>query len=232
MKIKKVINKPIDFDDFASNYENHISNSFGNIDNDVSYYHSAKAKIAKNELDYTPKKILDFGCGIGLMINFLIQNFKDSDFFAYDDSEKSLEYVKAKYPKVNCISKLDVKEEFDLIFVSNVIHHVKSSERNSLFEKIHDLLAVDGHLLIYEHNPYNPITLKLVANCAFDADAELIKKKDLIKLCSFNNLQLKKSGYIHFFPSKLKFLFNTEKYLKWCFLGAQYFCIFKKNFKR
>ena len=231
MKIKKAINKPIDFDDYASNYENHISNSFGNIDNDVGYYHSAKAKIAKNELDYTPKKILDFGCGIGLMINFLIQNFKGSDFFAYDDSEKSLEYVKAKYPKVNCVSRLDINEEFDLIFVSNVIHHVKSSERNSLFKKIHDLLAVDGHLLIYEHNPYNPITLKLVANCAFDADAELIKKKDLIKLCNFNNLKLKKSGYIHFFPSKLKFLFSFEKYLKWFFLGAQYFCIFKKQTK-
>jgi nucleoside-diphosphate-sugar epimerase len=61
MKIKKINNKPINFDDFASNYKNHISNSFGYIDNDVSYYHSAKAKIAKNELDYTPKVHLEDG---------------------------------------------------------------------------------------------------------------------------------------------------------------------------
>ena len=65
MKLKKLNNKPINFDDFASNYKNHLSNSFGNIDNDVNYYHSAKAKIARNELDFTPKKILDFGCGVG-----------------------------------------------------------------------------------------------------------------------------------------------------------------------
>ena len=92
-------------------------------------------------------------------------------------------------------------------------------------------MTEDGNLLIYEHNPYNPVTLKIVANCEFDADAELIKKKDLIKICNLNNLKLKKSGYIHFFPSKLKFLFKVEKYFKWFFLGAQYFFIFKKNTK-
>ena len=31
-------------------------------------------------------------------------------------------------------------------------------------------------MFIFEHNPYNPITLKMVANCEFDADAELIKE--------------------------------------------------------
>ena len=165
------------------------------------------------------------------MIKFLIQNFKHSVFFAYDDSEKSLEHVKVKYPEVNCINILDTKEKFDLIFISNVIHHVKSAERDDFFKKIHQLLTEDGNLLIYEHNPYNPVTLKIVANCEFDADAELIKKKDLIKICNLNNLKLKKSGYIHFFPSKLKFLFKVEKYFKWFFLGAQYFCIFKKNTK-
>ena len=231
MKSEKEINKPVNFDDFASNYENYISDSFGIIDNDVSYYHSAKAKIAKSELDYTPKKILDFGCGIGLMIKFLIENFHYSKFFAYDASTKSLEYIKKKYPKVNCIETLNTKERFDLIFISNVVHHVKNSERNDLFKKIYNLLTEDGSLLIYEHNPYNPIALRAVANCEFDTDAELIKKKNLIKLCEFNNLKLKKSGYIHFFPSKLKMLFKIEKYLKWLFLGAQYFCIFKKNTK-
>ena len=83
-------------------------------------------------------------------------------------------------------------------------------------------------MFIFEHNPYNPLTLKLVANCEFDVDAELIKKKDLIKICKKNKFNIFKSGYIHFFPSKLGFMFKLENYLKWLFLGAQYFCLFKK----
>lgn len=229
MKKKQKIDKSIDFDDFSLNYEDKILESFGNIDSNVSYYHSGKTKIAKRELNFTPNKILDFGCGIGSMLKFLKETFTDSKFYAYDESLKSLEHLKIKYPDVNCVYSLNLVEKFDLIIVSNVIHHVKSTERSDLFQKIYNLLDDNGRLLIYEHNPYNPITLKVVANCEFDIDAELINKKNLIKLCSENNFQLQKSGYIHFFPSKLKILFNLEKYLKWFFLGAQYFCIFSKK---
>mgnify|MGYP000876598678 CR=1 FL=1 len=228
MKIEKKNDKHINFDDFSSNYEDKILKSFGNIDSNVSYYHSGKAKIAKRELTSIPNKILDFGCGVGSMLKFLKENFNESKFYAYDESLKSLELVKTKYPDVNCINNLNTIEKFDLIFVSNVIHHVKSVERNDLFQKIYNLLEDNGRLLIYEHNPYNPITLKVVANCEFDIDAELINKKNLIQLCSKNNFKLEKSGYIHFFPSKLKFFFYIERYLKWFFLGAQYFCIFRK----
>jgi SAM-dependent methyltransferase len=229
MKKKQKIDKSIDFDDFSLNYEDKILKSFGNIDSNVSYYHSGKTKIAKRELNFTPNKILDFGCGIGSMLKFLKETFTDSKFYAYDESLKSLEHLKIKYPDVNCVYSLNSVEKFDLIIVSNVIHHVKSTERSDLFQKIYNLLDDNGRLLIYEHNPYNPITLKVVANCEFDIDAELINKKNLIKLCNENNFQLQKSGYIHFFPSKLKILFNLEKYLKWFFLGAQYFCIFSKK---
>ena len=228
MKKKQKINKSVNFDDFSTNYEDKILKSFGNIDNNVSYYHSGKAKIAKRELASDPNKILDFGCGIGSMLKFLKENFKNSEFYAFDESLKSLEHIKLNYPDVNCLYDLNTIEKFDLIILSNVIHHVKSSERNNFFKKIYNLLDDNGKLLIFEHNPYNPITLRVVANCEFDIDAELIKKKNLIKLCNENNFQLQKSGYIHFFPSKLKFFFNLERYLKWFFLGAQYFCIFRK----
>jgi len=228
MKTDKIKKKIVNFDDFASKYENYLSTSFGKIDNDVGYYHSAKGKILKKELNIIPKKILDFGCGVGLMLKYLKKNFADSEIYAYDDSTKSLEYVKLKYPDINCINNLDQNLKFDLIFISNVIHHVKDLDRAVLFKKIYNLLDENGKLFIFEHNPYNPITLRVVANCEFDIDAELIKKKDLIKICRDNKLKVEKSGYIHFFPSKLRFLFKIESYLKWFFLGAQYFCIFTK----
>ena len=229
MKKNQKTTKSINFDDFSSEYENKILKSFGKIDNDVSYYHSGKAKVAKRELNYNPNKILDFGCGVGSMLKFLKDNFGQSKFYAYDESIKSLEILKSIYPDVNCIYNLNTIEKFDLIILSNVVHHIKSVDRNNVFKKIYNLLDDNGRLLIFEHNPYNPITLKIVANCEFDADAELIKKKDLVNFFVKNNFKLQKSGYIHFFPSKLKILFNIERYLKWLFLGTQYFCIFSRK---
>ena len=220
--------KKINFDNYADNYKEHINKSFASFENNLSYYHIKKSEIVKKELGYQPKKILDLGCGIGTMLELLQKQFPDSTFYAQDESKKSMDYIKKNYPKVNCLTNLNTTEKFDLIFLSNVIHHVKSSERDGLFKIIYNLLNPDGKLFIFEHNPYNPLTLKLVANCEFDADAELIKKKDLIKICKRNDLKIFKSGYIHFFPSKLGFLFKIENYLKWLFLGAQYFCIFQK----
>ena len=220
--------KNINFDNYADNYSEHINKSFGSLENNLDYYHIKKSEILKMELGYQPKKILDLGCGVGTMLKLLSKQFPDSVFYAQDESPKSMDYIKKNHPNVNCLSDLNTEEKFDLIFLSNVIHHVKSSERDDLFKKIHSLLNPDGKLFIFEHNPYNPLTLKLVANCEFDADAELIKKKDLIKICKRNNFKIFKSGYIHFFPSKLGFLFKIENYLKWLFLGAQYFCIFQK----
>ena len=46
MKKEQKIDKSINFDDFSSSYEDTILKSFGNIDSNVSYYHSGKAKIA------------------------------------------------------------------------------------------------------------------------------------------------------------------------------------------
>lgn len=220
--------KKINFDNYADNYNEHINKSFGSLENNLDYYHIKKSEILKMELGYQPKKILDLGCGVGTMLKLLSKQFPDSIFYAQDESPKSMDYIKKNHPNVNCLSDLNTEEKFDLIFLSNVIHHVKSSERDDLFKKIHNLLNPEGKLFIFEHNPYNPLTLKLVANCEFDADAELIKKKDLIKICKRNDLKIFKSGYIHFFPSKLGFLFKIENYLKWLFLGAQYFCIFQK----
>ena len=220
--------KKINFDNYADNYNEHINKSFGSLENNLDYYHIKKSEILKMELGYQPKKILDLGCGVGTMLKLLSKQFPDGIFYAQDESPKSMDYIKKNYPNVNCVTDLNTEEKFDLIFLSNVIHHVKSSERDDLFKKIHSLLNPEGKLFIFEHNPYNPLTLKLVANCEFDADAELIKKKDLIKICKRNDLKIFKSGYIHFFPSKLGFLFKIENYLKWLFLGAQYFCIFQK----
>ena len=65
--------KNINFDNYADNYKDYITKSFGNIEDNLNYYHIKKSEILKKELDNQPRKILDFGCGVGTMLRLLVE---------------------------------------------------------------------------------------------------------------------------------------------------------------
>ena len=140
--------KKINFDNYADNYKDYITKSLGNLEDNLNYYHIKKSEILKKELGYQPKKILDLGCGVGTMLELLIKNFKGSAFYAYDESKKSMDYIKKKFPKINCLDNLETSEKFDLIFISAVVHHVKSGDRDDLFRNIYNLLSPNGVMFI------------------------------------------------------------------------------------
>jgi len=116
--------------------------------------------------------------------------------------------------------------EFDVIFLSTVIHHITASERIGIFNRLRGKLRENGCLFIVEHNTYNPLTRKIVANCEMDADAELISIHELRRLleesCQF---RIADSGFCSFFPEPLKALARLDGLLKRIPLGGQYFVI-------
>lgn len=221
--------KKIDFDQFSDDYKHYISNSIEKFDKNLGYYHDSKISITQNRAKHNPRNILDFGSGVGTMIPYIKKRFKKSKIYAFDESKNSLTLLKKNYPFVRCLKKVDGKIKFDLIFLSGVIHHIDKNIRNKILKKIYLSLKKSGKLIIFEHNPYNPLTNIVVKNCEFDQDAQLIKKSELIRICENVKLKIVDSAYIFFFPTSLKKFRGLEKYLEWFFLGAQYFCIFKKN---
>jgi SAM-dependent methyltransferase len=225
MKNKKKIN----FDQYSSDYKHYINDSIDKFDKNLSYYHESKIEITKNRAIRNPKNILDFGCGVGTMIPHMKKKFKKSKIYVFDESKDSLKFLKNKYPFVSCLKKMNGNIKFDLIFLSGVIHHIDRSMRKRILKKIYSSLKSAGKLIIFEHNPYNPLTNIVVKNCEFDRDAQLIKKKELINICENVSFKVDDSAYVYFFPTSMKKFKVLEKYLEWFFLGAQYFCIFKKN---
>lgn len=225
MKNKKKIN----FDRYLNDYEYYIQESTKKFDKNLDYYRKNKIEITKERTLNYPKNILDFGSGVGVMIPHMKKKFSKSKIYAYDESRESLKFLKKKFPFVTCLKKIDGQIKFDLIFLSGVVHHIEKNLRERVFKKIHSSLNASGILVIFEHNPYNPLTNIVVKNCEFDQDAQLIKRRDLIKICEKVNFKINESAYIYFFPTFMKQLRFLEKYLEWFFLGAQYFCTFKKN---
>jgi SAM-dependent methyltransferase len=84
-------------------------------------------------------------------------------------------------------------------------------------------LRPGGNLFSFEHNPYNPLTVRVVNNCAFDENAKLIYGRDLrnnILRAGFTSVRTR---YRVFFPHALRALRAVEPALAWLPLGGQYF---------
>jgi len=217
------------FDDHSKTYVNSTAKLLKFFTSDYSYIHLIKVRLLKKNCE-KPKTILDLGCGVGLYLNHLKKEYENSQIFATDPSIKSLEIAKKNYEGINFIQFKEIeKYSFDLIMVNGVFHHIEPENRQKEFNKIYKILKKDGTVFLTEHNPYNPVTRKIVSNCEYDEDAELITMKNMKKIISHSNLDIENSGYFLYFPYFLRILNPIEKILKKLPLGGQYFISAKKN---
>ena len=218
-----------EFDKFAENYHESLRKSLAVTRTSDEYQAEYKVRLLKNRLaqGVSGLNVLDFGCGVGLSLPYLLEQFSGSKIFATDVSEVSLDMVRARFPQVTIVgSALNTIEKFDLIFMSTVLHHITSSARVEILKKVRANLKPDGRLVVIEHNTYNPLTRRIVSNCPMDADAELISMRDIKKLlgasCGF---RIRETGYCSFFPEPLKVLAKLDRVLKKIPLGGQYFVV-------
>ena len=220
----------IDFDDYVHTYEKTLIDQLGFFVKKRDYYSEYKVELATRFV-VDPLKVLDFGCGIGLSLPFIKKYFPKSAIFASDTSRQSLDYVANTYPEVSVIHDDEIGiQKYDFIFIAGVFHHIELEDRDLVFQRLQRCLENNGRMIIFEHNPYNPLTQKLVSNCEFDADANLVSKGKMYKYIeSTPGLRVLSSGYTLFFPESLKKLHGLENFIRWLPLGGQYFVLVGKK---
>ena len=224
-----------EFDKFAENYNESLRNSLALTRTSDKYQAEYKVRLLKNLLvrgaaesrSAAQLNVLDFGCGVGLSLPYLLEQFSGSKIFATDVSEVSLDIVRAELPQVTIVdSALNAAEKFDVILMSTVLHHITGSTRVEILENLRANLKPNGCLVVIEHNTYNPLTRRIVSNCPMDVDAELISMRDIKKLLSTDcGFKIRETGYCSFFPEPLKALTKLDPILKKIPLGGQYFVV-------
>lgn len=215
----------IDFDNFTEDYNKLLNENTKFFSSDEAYFCSYKVDIVKRIIKNQPFKILEYGCGIGRNIPFLKMTFNKAVIFGSDISQKSIEIARKNNPDIEFWNDTDLSSQrvgFDFIFVSNVYHHIPLHERLNVTKKLFHMLSPGGELIIFEHNPYNPITRRIVNTCPYDEDAILLPAKELRYYIKAANFQLQKQGYALFFPPILKKLSKLERYMEYLPLGGQY----------
>lgn len=220
-----------EFDNYIQNYDEAFNDSVQKLSSfGRDYFAKYKIEIVKEKTNYTPKKILDFGCGDGISCKLLKEAFPKSEIVGVDVSEESIKTAKEKicgceFFLYDGFELPFEKGEFDLIFSSCVFHHIAKENHLQLLEELYSVANSSAKLFIFEHNPINPFTRKIFKDCIFDKSATMINAKNLQALIPKANFQNAKINYTLFFP-RYKFFekcFALEKYFTGCFLGAQYY---------
>jgi SAM-dependent methyltransferase len=114
-----------------------------------------------------------------------------------------------------------------MVFTINVVHHVLQAEWQNFSDEMARVLKPGGMAAIFEHNPVNPLTRKVVRNCEFDRDAVLLPHGKIIELFQKSELKIIDDAYIIFFPFKTVFR-SVEKILGRIPLGAQQYILGEK----
>ena len=226
-----------EFDKFAEEYLNQHSQNIRITGEEPEYFAEYKIRDLKrvcSELKFLPDNILDSGTGVGNSIPFLVKYFKETKIHGVDVSEKSLTLAQNRFGSLAEFNLFDGEslpysnEIFDIALAACVFHHIPLNKHLHLIQEISRTLKHGGILMIYEHNPYNPLTRYAVKTCPFDENAVLLRKNEVKKLLENTGLQTIIEEYRVFFPAFLKILRPLEQYLKWLPLGGQYFVVAKK----
>jgi SAM-dependent methyltransferase len=209
------------FDRFASEYRDVLDGSVGS----AAYFADGKASWIAREVgpDFRGR-VLDFGCGIGLLAEALARHLPGAHLTGFDVSAQSLAATPAHLRQ-----RVDFTHDpkamghaYDLIVISNVLHHIPVAERDGVLADLATRLVSGGKLAIFEHNPLNPVTRVVVARCPFDDDAILLWPREALDRLGHAGLRPQPRAYVAFFPKPLAVLRGLEARLRWCPLGAQY----------
>jgi hypothetical protein len=139
-----------------------------------------------------------------------------------------MEIAQARYPGAEI--DIEIKPDHipvtdrsqDIIFSACVFHHIPHEEHIDWLTHLLRITKAGGLLMIYEHNPLNPLTVRAVNTCPFDVNARLINASALRSAAFKAGWCKPRIHYRLFFPRVFGSLRPLEQKLGWLILGAQY----------
>ncbi|MEC8043064.1 MAG: class I SAM-dependent methyltransferase [Verrucomicrobiota bacterium] len=224
-----------EFDKVSSNYENQLNCGISLSGEDSSFF--AKKRVEhmlqiNKRFNPAHEIIMDYGCGTGGSVGYLLNAFNPKKLIAVDVSEDSLSILKSSYNTQQVIAKspssLKPDSSYDLCFCNGVFHHILPRDRQYTAKIIYDSLQSGGYFYFWENNPWNPATHWVMSRIPFDHNAVKIFPHQAVKLLQKVGFKVKLIHYLFIFPKFLSFLRPMEKLLRRFPLGCQYLILVQK----
>jgi len=221
-----------EFDEYSENYRQVFDDGMKATGFDSAHFVTAKLKMLRSLnplLCEASINFLDYGCGTGVLCEYLHGFFPKANYFGVDASGEMVKQARSKYGLAGTFDETGSTEwktrAYDIIFAAGVFHHVPHNEHKPILLELKKLTKACGKIIIWEHNPINPFTRKIVRDCAFDTNAVLVPSGKMKALLAEVQLSPVEIIYTTFFPKFLESLIPLERFLTWLPLGGQYVAV-------
>lgn len=229
---RKSMQKANIFDRYAASYKAVLNRSISISGESGQYFADLKARYVASRLGAGfSGRLLDFGCGVGVLSRSLLHYLPGAAVDGYDTSTASISAVDDELAVRGRFTSVpeDLRADYDAIVVANVLHHVQPPLRQQTLVFLAERLSRKGCVFVFEHNPGNPLTRLAVYRCPFDEDAILLWPREARNLSLGAGLRAVRRDFLVFFPRPLARARFLEQRLTWCPLGAQYVLIAAKE---
>lgn len=220
-----------DFDEYALAYDATVQQAISASGESLDFFNVQKARLTRTLAPQDTQRVLDFGCGVGNITRALAKEFPDASLFGADPSAESVAVARRRSNAALTFVQQPATElpfesaSFDLAVAACVFHHIPSSERPRWMAELARVLRRGGRLVMFEHNPLNPLTQRVVRAVPFDANAELLRRQQAVELVHRHGFRVCRSSYYNFFPRLLSLLRPMEPHMGWIPMGAQFYVV-------
>jgi SAM-dependent methyltransferase len=222
---------PVDFDAYRDSYRDAVEDAIAFSGTDLDFFTRAKVRtllevVSRRVGDPNALAFLDVGCGPGETDGFLhgeVGSLTGVDIATEMVTKASERNPWAEYRSFEAGEPIPVGDgTADVTFAICVLHHVRPAARDGLIAEMRRATKPGGVLVLFEHNPFNPLTRRVVSNCEFDRDAQLLSRRTAARLLENGGMTDLEGDYILFVPRDSRLISGVERRLGWLPLGAQY----------
>jgi trans-aconitate methyltransferase len=224
-----------EFDSYAADYDTALMRGVAVSGEGKNYF--AEKRVAwtahrLREMGMTVRKVMDFGCGTGSSIPYLLESLAPESAIGLDVSEESLRIAAETIPdsRVTFQGVFDHEPagDVDLAFCNGVFHHIPLAERQGAVEHVWKSLRPGGLFALWENNPWNPGARLVMARIPFDRDTIMVSAPEARRLMKGGGLEVRRTDFQFVFPRFLSALRRLEPALAPLPLGAQYMVLAQK----
>jgi ubiquinone/menaquinone biosynthesis C-methylase UbiE len=221
------------FDEHAGRYSETIDQTLGRFGTSHDFFTKHKMKLIERllasrgrvqaEIDF-----LDVGCGIANIHALIGSRFRS--VMGVDVSTASIRAAAQRFPE-NSYKSYDGEtlplpdHSVDMTMAICVFHHVPPKLWQRLASEMLRVLRPGGLALVVEHNPYNPVTRRIVNSCPIDRGAVLLPKSATVDLFRRAGAATVEARSILSVPPRTAALMWLDDILGVLPFGAQYWCL-------
>ncbi len=222
------------FDAYATQYEQALDSGLKISGEGPEYFARRRIEWTHHILadETQPRRVLDFGCGVGLAVPLMREVMQPDFVCGFDPSRAAIERASDELGNANTqfTAKSDqiAAEVFDLAYCNGVFHHILPENRSTALQTVYRSLRPGGWFALWENNPWNLGTRYVMSRIPFDRDAIVVSPPTCRAMLQAAGFRVARTDAWFLFPRMLGWLRPFERLVHRLPLGAQYLVLAQK----